>query len=83
MMRWLAIGVALWGMPLAVMGLAPQYVVALTVACVIGVGNAVVDVTAFTLLARMVPDALMARVFGVLESFGALAVAVVRWERRS
>ena len=35
----------------------------------------VVDVTAFTLLARMVPDALMARVFGVLESFGALAVA--------
>ncbi len=76
MTRWLAVGVALWGMPLAVMGLVPQYVVALAVACVIGVGNAVVDVTAFTLLARMVPDALMARVFGVLESFGALAVAL-------
>ena len=76
MTRWLAIGVALWGMPLAVMGLVPHYVVALAVACVIGVGNAVVDVTAFTLLARMVPDALMARVFGVLESFGALAVAL-------
>ena len=76
MTRWLAIGVALWGAPLAVMGLVPHYVVALTAACVIGVGNAVVDVTAFTLLARMVPDALMARVFGVLESFGAFAVGI-------
>ena len=76
MTRWLAIGVALWGAPLAVMGLVPHYLVALAAACVIGVGNAVVDVTAFTLLARMVPDALMARVFGVLESFGAFAVGI-------
>jgi MFS family permease len=76
MTRWLAIGVALWGAPLALMGLVPHYVVALAAACVIGVGNAVVDVTAFTLLARMVPDALMARVFGVLESFGAFAVGI-------
>ncbi len=76
MTRWLAVGVSLWGLPLAVMGLVPQYVVALSIACVIGVGNALVDVTAFTLLARMVPDSVMARVFGLLESFGALAVAV-------
>ena len=43
---------------------------------VVGIGNALVDVTAFTLLARMVPNAVMARVFGVLESIGALAVGL-------
>ena len=42
----------------------------------IGISNALVDVTAFTLIARMVPDAVLARVFGVLESAGALAVGL-------
>jgi len=76
MTRWLGLGVVLWGMPLLVMGLVPGYVVALAAAAVIGVGNALVDVTAFTLIARMVPNALLARVFGLLESGGATAVAL-------
>lgn len=76
MTRWLGLGVVLWGAPLAVMGLVPGYVVALAAAAVIGTGNALVDVTAFTLIARMVPNALLARVFGVLESGGASAVAL-------
>ena len=66
MTRWLGIAVALWGAPLAMIGVLPSYATAL-VAAVIGVGNALVDVTAFTLLARMAPNAVMARVFGVLE----------------
>ena len=76
MTRWLGFAVVLWGAPLAVMGLAPQYVVALVAAGVIGVGNSVVDVTAFTLIARMAPNAVLARVFGVLESIGAMGVAL-------
>lgn len=76
MTRWLAVAVVLWGVPMAVIGLVPYYVTALLAAGVIGIGNALVDVTAFTLIARMVPDAVLARVFGVLESLGALAVGI-------
>ncbi|MEO5852721.1 MAG: MFS transporter [Nocardioides sp.] len=76
MTRWLGVAVVLWGLPLAVVGLLPSYAVALVAAGVIGVGNALVDVTAFTLLARMTPQDVMARVFGVLESLGALAVGL-------
>ena len=65
MTRWLGIAVVLWGVPMAVMGLVPEYAVALSAAAVVGVGNSLVDVTAFTLIARMVPDAVLARVFGV------------------
>jgi MFS family permease len=76
MTRWLTIAVVLWGLPLAVMGAWHVYAVALVAAGVIGIGNAMVDVTAFTLVARMVPDAVLARVFGVLESLGALGVGL-------
>ncbi|HET8970419.1 MAG TPA: MFS transporter [Candidatus Nanopelagicales bacterium] len=76
MSRWLGIAIVLWGLPLAVMGLLPFELVALLAAGVIGVGNALVDVTAFTLIARMTPNAVLARVFGVLESLGAVAVGL-------
>ena len=76
MARWLGVAVVLWGAPLAVMGLLPYDVFALLAAGVIGIGNALVDVTAFTLIARMAPNAVLARVFGVLESVGALAVGL-------
>ena len=76
MTRWLGVAIVLWGLPLAIMGLLPYYLVALLASGVIGVGNAMVDVTAFTLIARMTPNAVLARVFGVLESIGALAVGL-------
>ena len=76
MTRWLALAVVLWGVPLVVIGAVPEYAVALAAAAVVGVGNAMVDVTAFTLVARMVPDAVLARVFGLLESLGALGVGL-------
>jgi MFS family permease len=76
MTRWLAVAVVLWGVPLAAIGVVPEYAVALAAAGVVGVGNAMVDVTAFTLVARMVPDAVLARVFGLLESLGALGVGL-------
>ncbi len=76
MTRWLSIAVVLWGAPMGVMGLLPEYAVVLVAAAVIGIGNAMVDVTAFTLVARLVPDSVLARVFGVLESLGAVGVAL-------
>ncbi len=76
MTRWLGIAVVLWGAPIAAIGLLPHYSVTLLAAAVIGIGNSLVDVTAFTLLGRMVPNAVLARVFGVLESVGALAVGI-------
>jgi hypothetical protein len=76
MTRWLGIAVVLWGLPLALMGLLPYYVLALLAAGIIGLGNAMVDVTAFTLIARMAPREVLARVFGILESLGALAVGL-------
>jgi MFS family permease len=76
MTRWLGVAIILWGAPIALIGLLPHYVVALLAAGVIGIGNALVDVTAFTLIARMVPNVVLGRVFGVLESVGALAVGI-------
>ena len=41
-----------------------------------GIGNALVDVGLFTLMARLAPDAVLARVFGLLESLISLAVGL-------
>ena len=76
MTRWLGLAIILWGAPIALIGLLPRYGVALVAAAVIGIGNALVDVTAFTLIARMVPNVVLARVFGLLESAGAMAVGI-------
>ena len=71
----LGVGVTLWGLPLAVVGALPRQGVILTMLAVVGVGNALVDVGIFTLPPRLVPDAVLARLFGALESLGALVVA--------
>jgi hypothetical protein len=42
----------------------------------VGIGNALVDVGLFTLIARLAPDAVLARVFGILESLISLAVGL-------
>jgi MFS family permease len=70
------IGVGLWGLPLTLSGAFPDEAAVLAFMCVVGVGNALVDVGLFTLIARLFPDELLARVFGALESLIALSVAV-------
>jgi Cyclic nucleotide-binding domain len=70
------IGVALWGLPLALSGAFPYGPVVLGLMCVIGIGNALVDIGLFTLLARLVPEELLGRAFGALESLIAFTVAV-------
>ncbi|HSU01572.1 MAG TPA: MFS transporter [Nocardioides sp.] len=73
---WFALGVVLWGLPLVLLGLVPRDAAALAFMAMIGVGNALIDVAGFTLLGRMAPDAVLARVFGVLESLVAVAIGL-------
>jgi MFS family permease len=73
------VGTVLWGVPLALLAVGESFAVALVLLGVVGVANTVADVSSFTLLQRAVPDAVLARVFGILESivYGTLALGGV------
>ena len=73
--RWFGLGVVLWGLPLTLVAVVTSEPAALVLLAVIGIGNALVDVGLFTLMARLSSDSVMARVFGLLESVGALGFA--------
>jgi MFS family permease len=70
------VGIALWGAPLAVIGVFPAELLALVMLAIVGAGNALVDLGYFTLFPRLMPDEVLARVFGALESLVALAVGL-------
>jgi MFS family permease len=71
-----ALGLLLWGLPIALIGVRPNLWLALLLLGLVGVGNTLVDVTGQTLLQRAVADEVLARAFGVLESLllGTLAL---------
>ena len=73
---WFAVGVALWGLPFALIGVFPQEAAALLLLAFVGVGNALIDVAGFTLIGRLAPDAVLARVFGVLESLVTVSIGL-------
>lgn len=73
---WFAVGVGLWGLPFTLVGLAPYEGPALGLLAFVGVGNALIDVAGFTLIARMASDDVLARVFGVLESLVAVFIGI-------
>jgi len=60
------IGLVLFGLPLALVAFA-QVPVALVALAVLGIGNSIVDVTALTLLQRIVGNDVLGRVLGTLE----------------
>jgi MFS family permease len=68
-------GVLLWGLPLSLSGALPLQPVVLGLMCVVGIGNALVDIGLHTLPARLVPEELLARVFGAKASLTALSGA--------
>ena len=70
------IGIVVWGLPIAAIGLVPEPAVAVVALAVLGVGNAIVDVAGLTLLQRIVPERVLARVLGVLEGLIMGAVGV-------
>jgi MFS family permease len=59
------LGLAAWGAPIALIGVEPRTLLALGALVVVGFGDAVLDVSGYTLLQRIVPDGVLARVFGV------------------
>ena len=69
------VGNLLWGLPLIAVGIWPHPAVAVVAMAAMGIGNTLVDVSGLTLLQRSVPDEVLARVFGVLETVFLLSVA--------
>jgi MFS family permease len=70
------LGVLLFGLPLALIATWKSEGFALLLLAAVGVGNTLADVSGMTLLQRVTPDALVGRVFGVLESVLLLTVAL-------
>jgi MFS family permease len=68
------LGLVLFGLPLVAVGLVSELPVALVALVVVGIGNAVVDVAALTVLQRIVGDEVLGRVLGTLE--GLLLAAI-------
>jgi MFS family permease len=62
------LGILLWGVPLLLLGIWPSVGGALLLFGILGIGNTLVDVAGLTLVQRVAPDDVRARVFGVLES---------------
>jgi MFS family permease len=63
-----ALGLMLWGAPILLIGVFPEPPVALLLLGVVGLGVTLVDVAGLTLLQRAVPDEVLTRVLGVVQS---------------
>jgi MFS family permease len=61
-------GLVLLGLPIALIGVFPETPVALVLLGLVGVGTTIVDVAGVTLLQRAVPDDVLTRVMGVVQS---------------
>jgi MFS family permease len=61
-------GIILWGLPIGLIAVWPSQATVIALLALAGVGNTLIDVAGFTLLQRTVPDAVLARVFGTLET---------------
>ena len=73
------VGLVLLGLPIALIGVFPDTPVALVLLGVVGVGTTIVDVAGVTLLQRAVPDDVLTRVMGVVQSVfvGTLGIGAV------
>ena len=65
--RDFAVGLALFGLPLALIGGLPTAFVAVVALTIVGIGNSLVDVNALTIMQRAVPDAVLGRALGALD----------------
>jgi CRP-like cAMP-binding protein/predicted MFS family arabinose efflux permease len=72
---WFGVGIALFGAPLALIGVIPEQATAIILLGLVGVGNALIDVGGFTLLARLADETVLARMFAGFEAILTLGVA--------
>ena len=72
----LGVGIALWGLPLALIGVWPEQALALVALAVVGAGGTIVAVSGDTLLQRAAPPELLARVFGAVDGLLLVALAI-------
>jgi len=74
--RAFGLGLVLWGLPVAVTAGVPVYPAVLVLFAVIGVGNVLVDVSAYSALPRAVPDRDLAKAFGLFEALIQIGMAL-------
>ena len=72
---WFGVGIALFGAPLALIGVVPEQAAAIFLLGLVGIGNALIDVGGFTLLARLADETVLARMFAGFEAILTLGVA--------
>ncbi len=72
----LGVGIVLWGLPLALIGVWPEQAIALVLLAVVGAGGTIVAVSGDTLLQRAAPPELLARVFGAVDGVVLVALAL-------
>jgi MFS family permease len=68
------LALVLWGAPIALIGAWPGVALAVSCLAVVGLGNALLDISGFTLIQRTVDEQVLGRVFGVFEVLVAVAV---------
>ena len=73
--RGFIIGMLLWGLPLAFLALTPVAAIAYLALVVAGIGNAVVDVSGFTLVTRLAGPGTAGPALGALEFVGLAGLA--------
>jgi MFS family permease len=73
---WFGVGIALFGAPLALIGVVPEQASVIILLGLVGVGNALIDVGGFTILARLADDTVLARMFAGFEAILTLGIAV-------
>jgi MFS family permease len=72
---WFGLGIALWGVPLVALGALPEVPAAIVLFALVGVGNALIDVGGFTMLARLADEAVLARMFAAFEAILTAGIA--------
>jgi MFS family permease len=69
-------GVLLWGAPIALLAAVSAPAAAIVLLALVGLGNTFFDVAGTTLVQRAVPDDVLSRVFGVMQSLWLAAIGI-------